>query len=287
MLEGASGLYKLFNFYFQDCIENMAISGNDISNLCRLCLNKTVEMESIYTPLEDIHEDNVSCLYDVMQKLSWTRLSTDPKYPLYVCLSCVSLLTTAYKVNRLLEASQSQLSILFKEELYDSRGNRGASSGTVEIISDKGKYSLKDILIIEDESQQNSNYEGFLKNLGSVISADFVLKSNPIKRPKEEKFHVVNLVPLISSQKSGNNCTTDIETEDFNKNSSNAKEHNENNLSRLKCNICNKKFTSVGNLHRHKDTHVGKKSYLCQESDSFVIFVERSIYQIVIYDIIC
>ncbi|KRT85152.1 zinc-finger associated domain containing protein, partial [Oryctes borbonicus] len=242
----------------------MAYIKDDISNLCRLCLNKSTEMESLYSPLEEVYEDDVSCLYDVMQKLSWTRLSNDPKYPLHLCLTCVSLLTTAYKVHRLLEASQSQLSILFKEELYETKGKLTASSDIVEIISDKGKYNLKDVLIIEDGSHQKSNYEGFLKNLGSAISADFVPKNNPTKKLKEEEYHIVNLVPLKTSQKSNDDCVVVAAAQDLDENKFKTKKCNGNDQSTLKCNMCNRKFSSRRNLFRHKEAHIQRNSYLCQ-----------------------
>lgn len=193
---------------------------DDINNQCRLCLNDSTEVESLYAPLEEICEDDVMSLYDVMQKLSPSKvinrpndsiplgdlttinfqLSKDPKYPSYLCLNCISLLTTAYKVHRLIEISQYQLSRLFKEDIQVNKRNVSSELDTVEIIYSKGKYNLKDILIVEENSQETLNFEGFLRNLGSEIRADFVSKNDVKKPTKEDEFHVVNIVPLSKSQ---------------------------------------------------------------------------------------
>ncbi|KAI4459071.1 zinc finger protein [Holotrichia oblita] len=233
----------------------------NVSNLCRLCLAQSAPMESLYTPLEEIYEDDVFCLYDIMQKLSSTRISNDPKFPLYLCSNCVSLLTAAYKVNRLLEVSQNQLSLLLKEELHVNSRNvsNKCDNDAVEIISGTEKYNLKDILIIEDDKKNKHNYDSFLNNLGSVITADFVPKNFQRKKLEEDKLHVVNLVPLVNYS-----MTTDA-VEDLNDDVPSPESPIARKSFYIKCNICGKKLSNRGCLRQHKEAHLRKNSsYLCQ-----------------------
>lgn len=109
----------------------------------------------------------------------------------------------AYQVNRLIESSQTRLSVIFKEKLQTN--TKGISdSDTVEIISDKGKYNLRDLLIIEDEGKQDMNYEGFLRNLGTAISAHFTSKDSKKRKVEEAKVHEIDIVPLSKLKKSSN-----------------------------------------------------------------------------------
>lgn len=61
-------------------------------------------------------------------------------------------------------------------------------TGNVELIIGQEKYNLNEVLIVEEQSNNKINYEGFLKNLGSTISAKFVdknYKSKPVEPESE------------------------------------------------------------------------------------------------------
>lgn len=48
----------------------------EIRGLCRLCLRNRIEKRSLNSPLLEILEVNVTSLFDLMQKLSPTKVST-------------------------------------------------------------------------------------------------------------------------------------------------------------------------------------------------------------------
>lgn len=52
----------------------------------------------------------------------------------------------------------------------------------VELIYGESKFDLNEVLVVENENESKTTYQGFLKNLGSEVSATFVNKSRKLRQ---------------------------------------------------------------------------------------------------------
>jgi uncharacterized Zn-finger protein len=125
----------------------------------------------------------------------------DAKLPSKVCQMCLSLLKISYEFQvqfknsqRLLEnvkeASTKKIVDLkhkFCEESAYAKSQdkqlKALSAAPVELIYGENKFDLGDVVVIEEEKEEDFSFEGFLKNLGKEISAEFVKEANVTKSP--------------------------------------------------------------------------------------------------------
>lgn len=99
---------------------------------------------------------------------------------------CLNLLTTTYNLKQKFVISQQFLQNLLGELSFPSQ-KLTPTKAPVEIIVGKKTYDIKDLVIIENDKQDNIDFTGFLKNLGTTVSASFVNKKQiKIKKDEEE-----------------------------------------------------------------------------------------------------
>lgn len=161
----------------------------------------------------------------------------------------------------------------------------------VEIIVGPNKYDLKDILIVEEENPDQETFKGFLDNLGKTVTAKFVNKSRNSTKNMCEEEPIVLIEKLESQVKESavNKLDSNVKCLDqyiitqsddlFNGNSDESILKVNLNLEKLgleniteadqqlfqsalntqlKCNLCNKLYSSRGRFKRHLES-CGKK----------------------------
>ncbi|XP_018569478.1 zinc finger protein 669-like [Anoplophora glabripennis] len=158
----------------------------------------------------------------------------------------------------------------------------------VEIIVGSSKYDLKDILIVEEEKSDEENFKGFLNNLGKTVTAKFVNKAKSLQKSVHEEKAILQIEKLESPTKNenvtkklkptlecldqyiitqddeqfiqnakNNFCKANFNLEKFGlKNFTDADQDLfQSALSmQLKCNICDKMFSSKGRFKRHLES---------------------------------
>lgn len=123
-------------------------------------------------------------------------------YPQYICPICLSFLKMALKFILQFEESQIKidkiLGIHLSESNLDAKDNERfklldkETEGfknvenkndvtPVEVIYGENKFSLSDLILVEEEEKEGNNFSGFLRNLGKEVSASFTDKSRENK----------------------------------------------------------------------------------------------------------
>lgn len=69
---------------------------------------------------------------------------------------------------------------------------------TVQLIAGNNRYNVEDVLIIEENKKEKDTFDGFLKNLGTEISACFVSKNEP---KKKKPLNITSSVSIIKRLK--------------------------------------------------------------------------------------
>lgn len=155
--------YNKFNFY----------------SSCRICLTQSITKG---TPLKDPlkgPDTPVPLIYEALEYITKDKVVLSSNYPNLVCGMCLGLLKICYDLIRQYQTS--------KEEIVKKVGQENSEpvktdSGAAEIIVGTQKYSVSDLLIVEEEqNDEDTTFEGFLKNLGKTVTATFVDKSHKPK----------------------------------------------------------------------------------------------------------
>ncbi|KAB0802432.1 hypothetical protein PPYR_04618 [Photinus pyralis] len=222
----------------------------NIKRVCRVCLTESKEMRKLNETFENM------TIQEALQHTLSLKVILDEEYPSSICAVCSSLLKICYNFKLQFEASQGKLHKYFGKSETILESFQGAPSAQVELISKRGVYNLNDVFIVEDEDAHIPNYEGFLKNLGREITADFV----PNTSLKLETAH--------------RRCRNDAVCKDCNKSFSCSrylKRHYKNmHLSKsdtFMCEVCGIITESKSKLHKHMHKqHSGRsKCEICQK----------------------
>lgn len=113
----------------------------------------------------------------------------------------------SYKFVTQFEETQNELSI--KTGIHPTYGPHLSQSSEdielrneredapVEIIIGEQKFNLKDVFIVEEPEKEQSNFKGFLKNLGQEVSASFADKSNK-PAPEEQNEDALSIYMALN-----------------------------------------------------------------------------------------
>lgn len=261
------------------------------------------------------------------------QLTADGNYPSYVCSMCLSMLNLSYRLIVQFEKSQKLLEKYFtKHGLKNNRQIRPEneseeinrheepSDAPVELILGENKFDVKDILIIEDEKQDDNQFDGFLKNLGTEISASFVKSKSQKSKPNVVKDnHSVTIIKKnVTADKdnfsSGNirgllkaNRKTIIRTINRKQLPKQVQQNNHSFLCqfcgrlfktksafyhhtvakhqdrKFECEECGKKYLSAGHLRQHNLVHTNVRSHLCNICGKSFIYSNALIYHMRIH----
>lgn len=105
------------------------------------------------------------------------------------------------------EESQNKLKDILGEGYqsklqYNQNESDNDNSASVELIYGENKYSLDDLLVVENTEEENYNFNGFLKNLGKEIFATFTDKSDEdLYRPTLEDTNGQVTISLVGKDK--------------------------------------------------------------------------------------
>lgn len=187
---------------------------------------------------------------------------------------CLSLLNLSYKLILQFEKSQTVLDDYFqicglktKEQVnqHDQKNveeNCECTPIPVELIAGENRYDVKDLIIVVEENEEPQQYDGFLKNLGTEISASFV--NDRLKNSKKNQADaIVNSISIIKKNKTlENGNVLEEQSRDFFK------------IKQPKCKLvtcrnCDKTFPTKKHFSRHlRQVHYRKsteQSLLCQQ----------------------
>lgn len=166
---------------------------------------------------------------------------------------CLGLLKISYNLRLRFEESTATL----KERLPRHFFNESVKFKTdkhqqcdVELVHGPNKYSLNDIVIVENDSDDSTSYQSFLSNLGTTVSATLVDKSHKYEsdNPKNAEETVVLVRPSIRSKvKKPVNGRNDekIIVSAFD--------------ARFKCENCGKQYDREGMFNKHRDKCAANK----------------------------
>ncbi|CAG9770436.1 unnamed protein product [Ceutorhynchus assimilis] len=158
---------------------------------CRICLFQCSGL-SLDAPLTG-DESSKTLVFEALEVVIKEKVTRGPNYPDIICENCFGYLKISYvlitqyhlsKV-RLLEQLEGYGEELTtngnsKDEVKKYLPNKTATKNFVEIVVGTKKYSIEDLVIVEDKDERDESgvYEGFLRNLGTSVSATFVKKGH-------------------------------------------------------------------------------------------------------------
>ncbi|KAF5279980.1 hypothetical protein FQR65_LT15118 [Abscondita terminalis] len=162
----------------QTSLENIP----NINELCRVCLLESKEMRSLSYCYEANLEENISKVWQVLQRIMSVKISLDDRFPSKICIKCMEELYSFYEFKLKFDQSQQILSTYFKQDLNESNHlisvieliEDYSEMVPVELISKHGKFDLKDVLVVEQDQEEPYDFAGFLSKLGTEVSASFV-----------------------------------------------------------------------------------------------------------------
>ncbi|XP_072397545.1 uncharacterized protein [Diabrotica undecimpunctata] len=149
-----------------------------ISSLCRVCVAKTSQMISLDSSFKEaLSEENETneqiypdtSVQEILHKVLNFMEPVPENYPQYICSMCLGILKVAYDFKTLFEESHQVL----VELTGGKETNKSNLPVCVEIIAGSTRYNLNDLVIVEEQKCDQLNFNGFLRNLGTVISASF------------------------------------------------------------------------------------------------------------------
>ncbi|KAJ8956512.1 hypothetical protein NQ318_019230 [Aromia moschata] len=185
------------------------INAGNVIKLCRVCLtqsnNVMYELSSDIV-LDDIKENHIPIL-EALEKVVAKKVLESGELPQYICPICVSMLKMTFKFVCQFEETQKKLMKKLgksTDELLKDGPSHGVKSdmsdsdqkndlATVEIIYRENKFDLKNVIVVEEENEEETNYRAFLKNLGQEVSASFARKS---KRKPDAQPYSDNVVSI-------------------------------------------------------------------------------------------
>lgn len=144
---------------------------------CRICLTQgTIKGTPLKDPLKG-PDTPTPLIYEALEYITKEKVVLSSNYPNLVCGMCLGLLKICYDFIRQYQTSNEEI---MKKVGLES--NEPAKTDTAEIIVGTQKYRVTDLLIVEEEqNEEKTTFEGFLKNLGKTVTATFVNKSHKRK----------------------------------------------------------------------------------------------------------
>nr|XP_022919341.1 zinc finger protein 679-like [Onthophagus taurus] len=291
------------NFLEYDVYSTDISQLSDVSGLCRLCLDKCDDNVSIYESI-NVFEQETTIIFDELQQYSNTELTKDPRYPTCICSNCLNLVKVSLKIRLQMKLTQKELNKFFSRLQENVDAKEEITQIKCEGESDD---AVDDIEGNEDEINTDNlnSYDGFLNNLGTVISAKYDDSDSDTQIQIEE--------PSIEIIKFINNDTSETKSKPLyksNKNKENPKTIKRNkdkspqllcqicgflatknqqlryhihskhtiNERRHVCNICNKAFVWKHTLEQHKAVHNNERRFLCTVCGNNFNYLSALIY---------
>ncbi|XP_063912581.1 zinc finger protein 415-like [Zophobas morio] len=168
------------------------IKSKHVDTLCRVCLTASKNLVNLCTPINEkvLNFKEQWPIFDMLERVTFQKVILSSKFPSKLCQMCLSFLKIAYEFQEQFYSSQNLLGKVTEEvpvEKSEICCNRKESVSekppteerpvvAVELIYGDNKFDLNDVLIVEDEKRDKISYDGFLKNLGSEVSAKFIHK---------------------------------------------------------------------------------------------------------------
>lgn len=247
------------------------MNDENLPDLCRVCLTCSHEMIDLQSELKTVLETNVNFVHQALGRVVKKEIVLDPTYPMYICGLCCSFLNLAYKFVVDYEKSEAVLKEHFNLGDFNDALKTEA---TVEIISANGRFDANDLVIVEEEDDKPEGFDGFLRNLGTEVSAFFVENDEEqVKKKKTIDVYDVTIRQLstknievrneegVSSEEAIMEITDKKPTETteiINKGDKKVENSNQ-------CEICSKTFKKKLYLLRHiRQIHTKPDSCLCQ-----------------------
>ncbi|XP_072380244.1 uncharacterized protein [Diabrotica undecimpunctata] len=181
---------------------NVYQEGTKLKSMCRVCLTQSKNvMYKLTDYMESSNIPDVETYLDALQKTTFCEVKIEDNYPESICPVCVSMLKMCHQFITQFEESQRKLELMFKKSsvaYFDSeklqeekvveaislaRKQANYKESNVQIIIKNEKYSLNDLIVVEDPESEEHNYEGFMSKLGKELSASVI---NP---SEEETFN--------------------------------------------------------------------------------------------------
>lgn len=229
-----------------------------LQELCRVCLTCSSEMVDLQSEVKEVLEDDIRFVYQALGRVLKKEVVLDASYPSYICRVCYSFLNLSYKFVVDCERSETVLKEHFKLSVFEDISENKRS---VELISVNGKFDVKDLLIVEEVDEKPDNFDAFLSNLGTEISAVFV--KNEEKQIKKEEPSSYNIT--ITKTEVKEETVEEIEVIEEKE-----EEDSSETLNKHQCNICDKVFKKRSYLQRHiKYAHIKISTCLCSECGYF------------------
>ncbi|XP_066141469.1 uncharacterized protein [Euwallacea fornicatus] len=157
---------------------------------CRICLTQGIN-KSVSLKQSLKSESLKPLIYEAIEFITNEKVPLSCNYPGALCGMCYELLKIAYDLivqyrtsqealQEKFEASKDVMISYVKETQLKEMPLADASTptATVEIVMGEQRFSIRDLLIIEDKKKHKTSwFEGFLNNLGTSVSAFFVSKN--------------------------------------------------------------------------------------------------------------
>lgn len=83
--------------------------------------------------------------------------------------------------------------------LYNEEEPKGEL--TVQLIAGNNRYNVEDVVVIEENKTEKHTFDGFLKNLGTVISAHYVGKNEQQKKKPVDITSSVSIIKRLKTTK--------------------------------------------------------------------------------------
>ncbi|XP_018328247.1 gastrula zinc finger protein XlCGF46.1-like [Agrilus planipennis] len=159
------------------------ISANSSNCICRICFKEANILISVYDKIEKGFFQNIFVYNALREVLGKSIIELAGDICTFICSECLENLKIAYGFKLQCQESEKLLTEfweLSKLEIAKARPiQEDVDSASVEIISKSGRFDLKDLFVIEgNNNEEKSSFSGFLKNLGTEISAEFVHKNS-------------------------------------------------------------------------------------------------------------
>ncbi|KAK4882107.1 hypothetical protein RN001_005426 [Aquatica leii] len=233
-------------------------------------------MKSLTDPFENKHLK----VWQVLLHVTNVKICLDDRFPSQVCSECMRLLQAFYDFKLKFEKNQQILSSYFKEELVENDSfisvlelvQENSEVVPVELISKQGKFDLKDVFIVEPSEEESFNFNGFLNNLGTEVSASFVNSNCSFDNVSDQNSLIISDIrPESNNDKSDSNGIDDESERDLcnspiRKENASTKIVKSNN-DPVTCFICDKRFAKKAHLKQHIETrHSNKKQtiFVCE-----------------------
>lgn len=236
------------------------MSESKLQELCRVCLTHSRKMVDLQSRVKEALEEDIRCVYQVLGRVLKKAIVIDVAYPSYICRVCYSFLTLSYKFILDCEKSEEILEQHYQMDVNEDKA-------PVELISVDGTFDVKDLLIVEEVDEKPESFDGFLRNLGTEISAVFVENGEQQTKKEEPSSYDVTITKRSAEEEEEveeeEEAVNEIEILVVEKEE---KPDSPETVHINECDICHKIFKKKTYLLRHiKCVHAQTDTCLCSE----------------------